>query len=841
MVTRYVRSSSLARREATRGKVIGLLGCLVVGLLEGRAGADPAPDEPPSADDHQQGPSPSAPAQCAGTLDVHVFDQLVHEPVADATVRVQGETRGSTNERGQFTATKLCASRVTLEVVIAGYAHHRQTVNVSPKASVEVQLEPIFDTLVIQTKAVEAPRTRSTAVVSGEKLESKRGQSLADAISDVPGVSQVRSGSGFAKPMVRGNFGRRLPILVDGVRHRSQDWGLDHAPELDPFVADRISVVRGASGVRHGSDAIGGVLLVDPPNMPEQPSTRGEAHVLGSSNGLGGAFMGRVQTRPEALPRLALQLEGGGKRLQSARTPDYALDNTGVAEWSAGVTATYQAGDDVYKLSYRHYDAQLGVCNCLRMESPADFMQQVSRRRPIGSELYEANWDIARPYQAISHDVVLGRARWSLLNLGRIITTYALQFDDRKEFDVVRGSKTAAQYSFRLLTHDLDAVFEHNPIHLSEHHHLSGSAGVVGMLQSHSYAGLQLVPSHEANAVGVHVSERLWGHSYELEAGVRYDRLARTASLVRQDFNRLVNAGKLQESSCGALEAMTEPVRCASVFHTVSASVGGVWKASPTWSLKLDLSTASRPPNPDEQYINGSAPSFPVFAVGEPTVGAETTYSSSATAAYESERMSGEVSAFTNYVSDYIYLSPAVASNGSPIFVETFRGAFPQFTTRAVDARFYGADGYLSAALFPWLTFDVQGSMIRARNLTDRSYLVLVPPDRIRGSVGFARGASQSLPAFTASVGGTYVRRQTRFDVAADLAPPPPGYALADAALTVKTRAARRDLHVSLTATNLLAARYREYASLLRYFVDQPGRQVMLRITMNFDSSESLP
>lgn len=775
---------------------------------------------------------------CQSTLDLHVFDALVHEPLGEALVWLDGHQIGSTDARGHLEAASLCETRPLLEVWLAGYQRHRAQIRLGRQSSVEVQLEPIFETTVIEVKPVETPDTRAVAVLSGERLEAKRGQSLSQAVADVPGVAEVRSGSGMAKPMVRGQFGRRLPILVDGVRHRAQDWGIDHAPEMDPFVADRIAIVKGASGVRHGPDAIGGALLLDPPEMPNRPGTRGEAHMLGSHNGLGGAFMGRVQTQPVAIPGLSFQLEGSAKRLAAVSTPDYPLDNTAAAEWSAGAGLSYRTGETSYKLSYRHYDADLGVCSCFRMESAADFLAQLTRQRPIGVELYRADWQISRPYQAVAHDLLLGRAKWTLPRVGKLTVTYALQHDERKEFDIVRSATTVAQFAFRLWTHDAEAVLEHNPVHISDHLHVSGALGLTGMVQNHAYTGLPLVPDHQAGAAGVYASERLWGHDFELEAGVRYDLLARSASLLRRDFLRLVRSGQLPETGCGPFDAETDPVSCTSVFHTLSASLGGLWRPREGWALKLDLSTASRPPNPDEQYINGTAPSFPVLGLGDPDLGAETTYGASLTANYLGDRVSGELSAYGNYVADYIYFAPSLNADGSPVFDVTIRGTFPRFTTRAVNATFYGADGYLSASPLRWLTLDVQGAMIRGRNVSDDAYLVFVPPDRVRGAATISREATATLPSWSFAVGGTYVRRQNRFDPAADLAPPPAGYALADASLSVRLRVADRPVHIALQGTNVFASRYREYASLLRYFVDQPGRQITLRITLMFDTNE---
>ena len=76
--------------------------------------------------------------------------------------------------------------------------------------------------------------------------------------------------------------------------------------------------------------------------------------------------------------------------------------------------------------------------------------------------------------------------------------------------------------------------------------------------------------------------------------------------------------------------------------------------------------------------------------------------------------------------------APAIDAMGDPIFDVTIRGAFPRFVTRPVDAMFYGADGGIAVTPVPWLELGAQASLVRARNRTDDSYLVFVPPDRVR-------------------------------------------------------------------------------------------------------------
>ena len=768
---------------------------------------------------------------CNLSIDGHVVDAVTHEPVAGAIVEADHGKLAFTDADGRFVLDGLCRESIGIDVERDGYQPADLVVRAG-RRTVEIELRPLAEVIVIEGEAPTPVDTRSAAVIDGEALERTRGRALADTLAEVPGVTPLRSGSGMAKPIVRGQFGRRLLILVDGIRHRSQDWGLDHAPEIDPFVADRLTVVRGAAGVQHGPDAIGGAVLVDPPPLLRARGAAGEVHLFGTgpSNGRGGGLAARVEAATSR--RLAFQLQGTLKRLAAPTTPDYALDNTGADEWNLGATAGYDAGDAEYRVAYGHYQAALGVCTCLRIESADDFFAQIERERPIDADLYRSDFEIERPYQDVAHDLGVARARWAL-GRGTLTATYALQYDHRREYDIVRDATTGPQYDFRLTTHDADVSFAHYPVHLSDHHHLRGSAGVVGMAQVHVYRGLPLVPDHEAFGAGAYWIERLVHHDYELEAGLRYDVLARTASIERRDFLRLVRSDQLAEDACGGSDM--DPVDCGSTFHTVSASIGAIRQLTRSWAIKADLSTASRPPNPDEQYMNGTSPTFPVLGLGKPDLGAETTYSASATTTYQGARVAAEASVYANAIDDYIYFAPAVDEDGDPIFDVLISGTFPRFVTRPVDAVFYGADGGVAWKPHPTLELGAQLSMVRAKNQGDGSYLVFVPPDRVRASATYTRPGVWGLREAFVSVSGTHVAKQDRFDLAADFAPPPDAYTLLGGELGIETGVDDQTIKVALQGTNLTDARYRDYTSLLRYFVDQPGWQLMLRLSIHVE------
>jgi iron complex outermembrane receptor protein len=776
---------------------------------------------------------------CAGTIDGHAVDASTHEPIVAATVRIGDSLVATTDDAGRFTLTGQCAGPVTIVVERDDYNPAEHTVALAARASVEVEMTTSGEVIEIREKAPPPPEMRSTAVISGAKLEKTRGKTFTDALAEVPGVSELRAATGVAKPIIRGQFGRRLLILVDDVRHRAQEWGLEHAPEIDPFIADKIRVVRGAGGVRYGSDAVGGVVLVDPPELRREPGYNGEAHLIGTSNGRGGTFAGRLQAVAEQLPALSMQLEGSVKRLAAPETPHYALDNAGLLEWNAGATVGYRAGASVYKLSYRHYDAKLGVCSCLRVHNIDDFLSQAKAGEPLGAEEFRSDFGIDRPYQAVAHDLALARGRWERDHLGTFTATYSFQNDLRREYDVVRNADTAgAQFNFHLMTHELEAVFEHNPIHLSEHWHLRGVAGLTGMGQTHNYSGLHLVPDYTSFGAGAYASERLVGHTTEIEAGGRYDVTSRTATLEKIDYLRQVRSGQIAMDACGA---DIDPAKCRSRFHTFVGSLGVLRRFADVWALKGEVSTASRAPNPDEQYLNGAAPTFPVLGLGKPDLEPETTYSSSVTLEVSTTSLKAEASAYANRIDNYIYFGPAIGDDGMPIFDVLIRGTFPRFTTHAVDALFYGADGGIEVAPVPALELGAQASLVRAKDTDDGSYLVFVPADHYRGSITYHPPDAGSFRKSFATLTGTLDARQQRYDPAADFIAPPPAYFLVGAELGTETSLADQSVRIALQGSNLTNASYRDYTSLNRYFSDEAGWQVWLRMSVFFDSTKKGP
>ena len=87
---------------------------------------------------------------------------------------------------------------------------------------------------------------------------------FSNAIQEVPGLSIISTGPGISKPVIRGLSSNRVSVFNQYMRVENQQWGDEHGMELSGFGIESVEVIKGPMSVLYGSDAIGGVLYVNP-------------------------------------------------------------------------------------------------------------------------------------------------------------------------------------------------------------------------------------------------------------------------------------------------------------------------------------------------------------------------------------------------------------------------------------------------------------------------------------------------------------------------------------------------------------------------------------------------
>lgn len=833
MLITFARSGGLTRHRG-RGPLLAVCACGCACSLRLSA---PAWADPPNSTAEETTPStvipprllaqvqleyPEAALQTGEHGDVSVLVDVDREgQVVDARVESGPEVF---RESALEAAMRLSFSPATRDGEAVG-ATTRVRFHFAPPAEEGDEPDAV---LVVHSAGPDLEDTRARTTLDEAAIERAAGDDLAETVAQVPGVRMARGTADAAKPIIRGQHERRLLVLYDGVRHESQKWGPDHATEIDPFSAGSISVVRGAAGARYGPDAIGGVILVEPPPLRREPGIGGKLVSSFASNGLRPYTALRLDAAPASLPGLSLRVEGNAAISANRSAPTYVLGNTASRTGNLGGTVGYGWDAGRIRASWHHHAFRAGVFYGVSNSNPADFEAQLEAERPVTADLWSTTYAIDRPYQDVSHDIgMLGAELFG--GWGSLELTYAFQLNRRQEFEQVREAVSGPQYDFTLRTHSLDGLYQHPAVELS-FGSVEGGFGLQASFQESVYRGYSLLPNYRSFGGGLFAYERLSLARVDLELGARVDGLSRVAFMSDDDYGNHVRRGTLDESSCTDLSTAW---RCPAAYDTGSFSVGLLAHVVPDRiDLKLDLSTASRFPDVDELYLVGSAPSFPVYALGSPDLGVETAQGATLTGGLRHEAIELELSGFGQRVDDYIYFAPDLNDEGEPRFEVTIQGTWPRYTYQPIDAVLYGLDGSISLAPDAPLGLDARGALVRAQDRASGAHLIGTPPDQLHlGLVGRPPPAG-ALHGTEIRVMTEIVARQARVDDRVDFAPAPPGYALiglaAETALEMKT-----PLRVGLEVRNLLNTSYREYTSLLRYYADQPGRDVRVRIGMD--------
>lgn len=770
---------------------------------------------------------PAAQAPCALTLAGRVADQRTGEALPGAVLRLD-ETGAAeaADPDGHYHFHGLCAGVYHLRASFVGYAEVVSELRLTNPVTKDIRLEggarQLNEVRIAGERETVPLVSQSQTTLSGQALQATRGLSLGESLKGMTGVYSIQTGPTISKPVIHGLYGNRVLILNNGVRQEGQQWANDHAPEIDPFTATRLSVLKGAASIRYGADAIGGVVLVEPAALPDTAGVGGEVNLVGMSNGRLGAASGFVQgavptdtaggggRRGVGLLRgLSYRVQGTLRRAGNARAANYYIQNTGLQEQNYSLALAYHRGPVRTELFFSRFDTKLGVFTGSETGSITDLQAAIARARPLTDDRF--TYVLNRPYQAVVHQLLKARAGVDLGptgQRGRVEAVFARQTDARSEYgdqlpyNPVLGN--VPDLFLSLTTHTLDLAY----LTPASRGPWSATAGVAGSTQANIRQYEFLIPNFRNYGAGVYALGKHRGEHLTLEAGLRYD-------------YRWLRAFFLNNSTVQVETPTTS-------YQAVTGTVGGVLDLGRGLTLSANLGTAWRPPTVNELYAAGVHQSAATYEQGDPSLTREQAYNATTSLNYASARVEAEVGGYVNYIQNYIFLQPARR------YIRTVRGAYPVFDYLQANVIFRGVDAHATYRPVPALTATAGLSLLWAYNQTAGDYLIYAPPQRLQTSLRYALGAPATTNGPYLEINNFLVARQTRAPRNGDYAPPPAGYVLWGAAAGITLHLGRQPVEVSLSASNLFNAEYRDYLNRFRYYTADLGRNVQLRLRLPF-------
>jgi len=751
---------------------------------------------------------------CRLRLVVLLQEEHTSAPVFPADVTTTpGGAHLHPDEGGRATVDSFCPGLVMVDVEAPGFLPQTIALNLTADTVLVVRVAHGRELQAVEVSSVARAAAPLQSATTVENIDAMAGRPVADMLATVTGVTTFSNGATIGKPVIHGLYGARVLTLAAGLRQEDQQWGAEHALALDPLALEDVRVVRGAAGVRYGVEAIGGAVVMEPASLRATTGTDAVVRLGAFSNNRMSALSGRIDHRPKAAPRLAFRVQGSGRLGGNYRLPggQYAA-NTGVREGAGSFLARWRGAHNSVEAYYSFFGTQLGIYRGSHTGNEADLQAAIASPDPLWPA--DFTYALRTPRQTITHHTAKLQGAQDT-RFGRITATYGFQHNTRLEYDVTRIPTDRAQLNLTLATQTLNLSLDHRRVG-----RFSGSVGAEGQYAQNRFADGDRVflPFYDLAGVSAFAIERVRWNGWTAEAGARWD---------LRHYN--------VKNPEGPAQGVVEYVRR---FSNPSGTIGARRAfARGRGEAGMTLSAAWRAPQPAELFAQGYHQSAARIERGQKDLAAEQSLGVNADFSYEwDSKLRVEATLYHQRIRDFIYLNPGPS-------LLTIRGAFRTFDYAQTDVALSGAD--LGVRWTPIVGLDVSAgaALLRARDVSQREPLIGMPPDRYNLSVRYGADWGILRRAFAAAA-VRYSPRQTRvprdFD-SRDVLRPPAGAAILSAEVGSEMVVGGQPLSWSVSVSNLLNTRYREYLDAFRYFLDRPGRELALRVTVpiSFNSAQS--
>jgi iron complex outermembrane receptor protein len=762
-------------------------------------------------------------------------------PIIGASIQIKNlNTFTTSNLDGVFEFKDLCAGKLVLEIKHVSCDTKIVTININKNLYKEFFLEHHLNELnevVVKTTF----KTEKTSIEKSLKkgiLDNYSDKSLGDALNTLSGVASLNTGNSIVKPMIHGLHSSRLLIVNNNVRLFDQEWGDEHAPNIDINSGGRIYVVKGANTLKYGSDAIGGLILIKPKKYAVKDSIFGKTNTSLNSNGFGGNLNTEIIKTYKS--GYYTKLQASYKQFGDFNSPDYNLTNTGIKNLNASLRFGFNGFEKGFSAYYSFVNNEFAVLKASHTGNVTDLVLALESEVPRVIEDFSYGFDF--PKQEISHHLAKIEGYKRINNLGKLTVQYDLQVNRRKEFDLRRGSfADRPVIDLRLFTNSLQSNLE---IDFSDD--LKVDTGILLRYQqnkANSTGTNPLIPYFDKYDAGFFsIGNYKFNSSTSISAGFRYDfsKINARKEYNLTDWNETFNYDELfPEFETGVIDGVEIVTKPTFTFHNFSTSLGFSKFFENDLALSINYGLASRVPNPSELFSQGVHHSAARIETGLLTIDKEIANKFIFSLERSNADFGFSISPYYKHIDGFVQLIPIGIKT-------TIRGAFPVWEYNQVNARIFGVDIDINKKLGDRFNYTGSLSLLQGDNLSEDISLIQMPSTNFSNAISYT---NKELNQLTITVNQKTILQQNRFpdynfsgfnpvlqdDVFVDISSTPEDYTLFGINTSAVFKTGKKgSLKLEFNVENLLNVSYRNNLNRLRYFADDLGRNYNLKLKLNY-------
>ena len=680
--------------------------------------------------------------------------------------------------------------------------------------------EPVIEEVLVIGHPLSAEGlAQSHTVLAGAELDRKVADSIGATVGSEPGIHNSSFGVAAGRPVIHGLDGARVRVLED--RIDTLDVSVtsgDHAVTVDPFIADRVEILKGSATLLYGPGAIGGVVDTHtgriPHDLPERITGKLDVRAGDNGDGRNGSFRLDGGAR-----NFAWHLDGFAREMDDYEIPGFAESSRLMAmeEEHDHDEADHDEGEEpVHGMVPGSGLEVFGGAAGFSFTGERGFMGVAVSRLdseygiPGHSHGHEQEGH-GQEEEEEDHDEEQGDDHDEDEEHGEEGTPFVDMEQTRVDFEAALSNPLPgfANLNLRLGIND----YQHQEVEPSgevgtafdneawearaelTHADWAGWNGAIGVQcgdRQFSVVGEEaFTPPVDTFSLGLFwVGERSFS-GFQMEAGARFDRVKH------------------------------EPVTGGSdSFSGVSASLGAIVPLGEVWEAGLLADYSTRAPVGEELYSDGPHLATRSFEIGDRDLDEEKAVNLSASLDASGERWSMHGNLYYTEFSDFIY-QRATGEEEGELVVRQFSQA---------DATYIGLDLEAAATVAAWEAGDLEVSafydIVSADlDVSGNDNLARIPPER------FGLGIALTWGSFGANL--DYIHAFKQNDVA-DFELATGAYDDLRAYLGWYGGWGATSMTVFLQGRNLTDEEQRLHTSIVKDLVPQPGRTIEAGVRVRF-------
>lgn len=598
-------------------------------------------------------------------------------------------------------------------------------------------------------------------------------QYISKSISRLPGVSIITTGPGIAKPSIRGLSFNRVLVYSQGVRLENQQWGEEHGIGISSSGSESVEVVKGPLYVLYGSDAMGGVIYVEPEKYKLSDGQDIDFTSIYNSNYNG--FTNNIGINGKS-GNFSYLLRGDIIENGEFSSPNKEIENSWFNQNDFKSGLSFNSEKLSSDLRYSLTNSSIGI-PMIHDESE--------------EEHDEVEHEEEGEFQELSHSILTWNNTFDMGNNHILNFTLGHQVNQRKEFGAHEEDEDhqehmddeEAELDMKLITTTLNAKLT---MPQSEDFNLVMGINLLDQ-ENTNFGHEELIPDSQMNDFGLFALGQLnISSNNQALIGVRYDSRSISSNNISNDYSRF-------NGSIG-------------IKSNFSNSI-----------LRVNLSSGFRAPSLIELFADGVHHGSFQYKKGNTNLNAETSLQADLSLQINNENSLISFDLFYNNINDYIYLNPSL------IFADGYR----VYDYLQQDAVLYGGEFHLNKKTnLNWLKYYSSIEYIFGET-SDKEALPFISPLTFNQvfNIDFSNDYSLEIDFIAKAKQGRVSNYEEKTS----------GYSLLNLSGNWKTTFLENDLNIFWTVNNVFDKEYYDHLSRLKYAgIYEMGRNLSIGLKYNF-------